>query len=96
MLVAYNNDLVRRTLTLKLSEDDGETFPYSVVLEGADTPESVSYPIIAFGSDGDTIYTTYDYGRGTANEIRITLTKESEIVAGTAVPDINIISGPTA
>lgn len=96
VLVAYNNDLVRRTLTLKLSEDDGETFPYSVVLEGADTPESVSYPIIAFGSDGDTIYTTYDYGRGTANEIRITLTKESEIVAGTAVPDINIISGPTA
>lgn len=96
VLVAYNNDFLRRTLTLKLSEDDGETFPHSVVLEGADTPETVSYPIVAFGDDGDTIYTTYDYGRGTANEIRVTITKESEIVAGTAVPDINIISGPTA
>ena len=94
VMIVYNNDFLRRSLTIRLSEDDGETFPYSVVLEGADTPETVSYPIVAF--DGDTIYTTYDYGRGTANEIRVTITKESEIVAGTAVPDINIISGPTA
>lgn len=94
VIIVYNNDFLRRSLTIRLSEDDGETFPYSVVLEGADTPETVSYPIVAF--DGDTIYTTYDYGRGTANEIRVTITKESEIVAGTAVPDINIISGPTA
>ena len=93
ILIAYNNDFVRRSLTIKLSEDDGETFPYSVVLEGAASPETVSYPIVAF--DGDTIYTAYDYGRGTANEIRVTITKESEIVSGTAVPQIHIVSGPT-
>ena len=77
-------------MTIKLSEDDGETWPYSVVLEGADSPQTVSYPIVAF--DGDDIYTIYDYGRDVANEIRVTVVKESEIVAGTAVPDINIIS----
>lgn len=96
ILIVYNNDLIRRSLTIKLSDDDGETFPYSVVLEGADVPNTVSYPIVAFGDDGDTIYTTYDVGRGVANEIRVTVTKESEIVAGTAVPVINIISNPHA
>lgn len=92
VLIAYNNDLVRRSLTIKLSDDDGETFPYSVVLEAADVPNTVSYPIVAF--DGDTIYTTYDVGRGVANEIRVAVTKESEIVEGTSVPEINIISNP--
>lgn len=77
-------------MTIKLSEDDGETWPYSVVLEGADSPQTTSYPIVAV--DGDDIYTIYDYGRDVANEIRVTKVKESEIVAGTSVPDINIIS----
>lgn len=90
LLIVYNATTNRRAMTIKLSEDDGETWPYSVVLEGADSPQTVSYPIVAF--DGDNIYTIYDYGRDVANEIRVTIVKETEIVAGTAVPDINIIS----
>ncbi|MBK0350826.1 exo-alpha-sialidase [Leclercia adecarboxylata] len=90
LLIVYNASTNRKALTIKLSEDDGETWPYSVVLEGADSPQTVSYPIVAF--DGDDIYTIYDYGRDVANEIRVTTVKETEIVAGTAVPDINIIS----
>lgn len=90
LLIVYNASTNRKALTIKLSEDDGETWPYSVVLEGADSPQTMSYPIVAF--DGDDIYTIYDYGRDVANEIRVTSVKESEVITGTAVPDINIIS----
>ena len=90
LLIVYNASTNRKAMTIKLSEDDGETWPYSVVLEGADSPHTVSYPIVAV--DGDDIYTIYDYGRDVANEIRVTVVKESGIIAGTAVPDINIIS----
>lgn len=90
LLIVYNASTNRKALTIRLSEDDGETWPYSVVLEGADSPQTVSYPIVAF--DGDDIYTIYDYGRDVANEIRVTSVKESEVITGTAVPDINIIS----
>jgi len=45
LLIVYNASTNRKALTIKLSEDDGETWPYSVVLEGADSPQTVSYPI---------------------------------------------------
>ena len=93
LLVVYNNHQYRTNMVVKLSDDEGETYPYSVVLEGPATPQLTSYPVVAF--DGDMIYVTYDYGRGGANEIRVTTVRESEIVAGTSVPDINIVSGPT-
>ena len=92
LMVVYNNLKSRKNMVVKLSEDDGETFPYSVVLEGPASPQNTSYPIATF--DGDDIYVIYDYGREVVNEIRVTIVKESEIVAGTSVPDINIISGP--
>lgn len=93
LLVAYNNYKTRTNMVVKLSDDDGETYPYSVVLEGPSSPQLTTYPVVAF--DGDLIYVTYDYGRQVANEIRVTVVRESEIVAGTSVPAINIISGPT-
>ena len=92
-MIVYNNYKTRRNMVVKLSEDDGETWPYSVVLEGPDSPQNTSYPIAAI--DGDYIYVCYDYGRVVANEIRVTIVKESEIIAGIATPQINIVSGPT-
>ena len=92
LIMAYNNDLVRKTLTVKLSDDEGETWPYSVILEPFDTPNTCSYPVVAF--DGDKIYVAYDVGRGVANEIRVAMVKESEIVAGTSIPATSIVSGP--
>ena len=94
LIMTYNNDLVRRTLTVKLSDDEGETWPYSVVLEPEDSPQAASYPVIAF--NGDDIYVAYDYGRGSTNQIRVAIVKESEIVSGSSVPVINIISNPFA
>lgn len=80
-------------MVVKLSDDEGETYPYSVVLEGPASPHLTTYPVVAF--DGDMIYVTYDYGREVANEIRVTTVRESEIISGTSTPEIKIVSGPT-
>ena len=93
LLVAYNNHMDRTNMVVKLSDDEGETYPHSVVLEGPESPQLTSYPVVAF--DGDMIYVTYDYGRGSANEIRVTTVRESEIISGTSIPEIKIVSGPT-
>ena len=93
LLVAYNNYKTRTNMVVKLSDDEGETYPYSVVLEGPASPHLTTYPVVAF--DGDMIYVTYDYGRQVANEIRVTTVRESEIISGTSIPEIKIVSGPT-
>lgn len=76
----------RNNLTALLSEDDGKTFPYSLLL---DERNKVSYPDAVEGSDGY-IYIVYDRERGSLNqhetnsakEILLAKVTESDILAG--------------
>lgn len=80
LVALWNKALTRTNLTLALSEDEGETWPWSVTIEsrslGAQSP---SYGSLAFGPDGF-IYTQYDFGRrpDAAAGKRILLGKVSE------------------
>lgn len=89
----WNNDLIRRTLTLGLSDDSGATYPYKVVLEPSTTGQ-VSYPVVSFGDNGE-IFIIYDKDRVSADpQIRIAKVIEQEVVAGTSVPVVYIVSDP--
>ena len=90
LLCAWNNDLTRHTLTIGLSDDDGETFPYKVVIQPAETSQ-LTYPIVAFGDNG-AIYVVYDVDRETVGDIRMAKVIESEVVAGTSTPVIRVVS----
>lgn len=79
----------RNNLTAFLSEDDGESFPYRLLLDERD---EVSYPSVAEGDDGD-IYIVYDRERGgykksleealkCAREIIIAKINEKDILSG--------------
>lgn len=93
LLFCWNNDLIRRTLTVGLSDDDGATYPYRVVLEPSSTGQ-VSYPIVEFGDNGE-IFVIYDNERTAGKrQIRIAKVMEKEIVAGTSVPVVKIVSNP--
>lgn len=91
----WNNDAVRRTLTLGLSDDDGATYPYRVLLEPV-TSGQVTYPVVTFG-DGGEIFVIYDNERTSGKrQIRIAKVLEQEVVAGTSVPVVYIVSNPAA
>ena len=68
----------RSHLTALLSEDDGATWPYSLLL---DERNEVSYPDAAEGSDGY-IYITYDHERVTEREILMARITEDDILKG--------------
>lgn len=79
----------RNNLTAFLSEDDGETFPYKLLLDGRD---NVSYPDVKEAEDGF-IYIVYDRERGgfqktfadamaCAREILIAKVTEEDILRG--------------
>jgi len=93
MVFCWNNDLIRRTLTLGLSEDDGATYAHTVVLEPSSTGQ-VSYPIVTFGQ-ADEILIAYDVERtGPKKQIRVAKVLESQVVLGTSVPQIFVVSDP--
>ncbi len=84
-----NKDIVRRDLTAFLSEDDGATWKYKLLL---DEREATSYPDVAIGADGY-LYVTYDRERGVlknrfedayacAREILFAKITEEDIMAG--------------
>jgi len=60
LLINHVNFIGRNNLTALLSEDDGKTFPYALLLDGR---KQVSYPDAQEGEDG-TIYIVYDRDRG--------------------------------
>jgi len=79
----------RNTLTAMLSDDDGLTFPYKLLIDGR---SNVSYPDVSEGSDGY-LYIVYDHERGAkynrkldysnhAREILIAKITEEDILAG--------------
>src|SRR5690625_2473643 len=68
----------RNNLTALLSEDDGKTWPYTMLLDERD---DVSYPDAAEGYDGY-IYVTYDRERVTEREVLMARITEEDIING--------------
>ena len=84
-----SSDIIRRDLTAFLSEDDGKTWKYKLLL---DERTASSYPDMAIGPDGY-LYITYDRERGalktrledaydSAREILYAKITEEDIIAG--------------
>lgn len=69
----------RSHLTAMLSEDDGKTWPYTLLL---DARNEVSYPDAAEADDGY-IYVTYDWERVKQREILMAKFTEEDILCGT-------------
>lgn len=86
--ICYNDSPDRNNLTLKLSVDGGVTFPYSCLI---DARTSSSYPEVAYG-EGGKIYVAYDLNRTTDKQVLMATVLEHEVIAGTAVPTIKIVS----
>ncbi len=92
LLINHHNYTGRNNLTAFLSEDDGKTFPYTLLLDERD---NVSYPD-AIESDDGSIYIVYDRERGCfkhslqqaydcAREILTAKITEADIMAGKIV-----------
>ena len=69
----------RSYLTASLSEDDGHTWPYNLVLH---EESEVSYPDVTEDKD-ENIYIVYDYDRYTKKEILYAKIREQDIINGT-------------
>ena len=72
----------RRDMTVWLSEDDGETWPYSLQLD----PTQSSYPDFFQGEDG-TIYLVHDRDRYGEGGIRLHIFTEEDVKAGKFISD---------
>lgn len=83
LLLIHNDteDGSRANMTARLSEDDGKTWPFKLML---DDSMSISYPDATFLDDGS-ILTIYDYGRETFREILCARYTEEDIMAGKLV-----------
>ena len=68
----------RERLTAYLSEDEGLSWPWSLLL---DERSAVSYPDAVFTADGQ-IYVIYDHERYRGGEIFLARFREEEIIAG--------------
>ncbi|HIX91325.1 MAG TPA: glycoside hydrolase [Firmicutes bacterium] len=83
LLVNHVNFKGRNNLTALLSDDDGQSWKYSLLL---DERGDVSYPDGVEGSDGY-IYIIYDYNRNSDREILMAKLREEDIIAGRLVSD---------
>lgn len=82
LLLVFNDHAKERAnMKAMLSEDDGRTWPYSLMLEERN---SCSYPDVAQADDG-TIFILTDRNRGTDKEIRLTRIREEDLIAGKPV-----------
>lgn len=84
VLVNHDSTQSREKIAIWMSEDDGETFPYKLMLDSRD---NISYPDIAQDEDG-TIYVVYDVGRSVEQEIRMARFTEEDIRFGDFVSDV--------
>ena len=85
LLIHNDSNKFRTNLVAELSEDDGVTWPYTLQLDQAETPEqSISYPDAVEAEDGR-IFLVYDCGRMTFKEIRMAQITEADIMAGKIV-----------
>ena len=67
-------------MTVSLSEDEGNSWKYSLLLDSGET----SYPDAVESSDG-AIYIVYDHGRCSFKEIICARITEEDIIAGRLV-----------
>ena len=89
LLINHYNFTKRNNLYAMLSEDDGKTFPYKLLLDERD---SVSYPDADISKDGF-IHITYDRDRGAfCTRLDDVLSKEREILTA-KITEEDIISG---
>ena len=80
MVVEGRSKGTRSHLTAFLSEDDGRTWPYRLLL---DERVKVSYPDGDQAIDG-TVYVIYDFERTQAREILMAAFRESDLMRETA------------
>ena len=94
LLINHVNFTGRNNLTALLSEDDGKTFPYALLLDERD---QVAYPDAVEGNDGF-LYITYDRERGNskkslaeayscAREVLTAKITEADIIHGSIVSE---------
>lgn len=85
LLLIYNNDSSnkRRNLTAFLSEDEGKTWPYRLVLDERD---NVSYPEAVQDAD-NRIYVCYDRSRTGEKEILLAIFSEEDIMKGAFISE---------
>lgn len=76
LIFIYNNSLTRSNLTICLSDDDGVTWPYKMILDGSN---HVSYPDMIESDDG-ILNIVYDFGRNTAGAINFIEIEENSIL----------------
>ncbi len=88
LLICNDHPSLRTNMTACLSEDDGKTWKYKLLIDGR---LDVSYPDADFY--GDTIYLTYDRERCGAKEILFLALTEEKIMRGGGVRP-TIISKP--
>lgn len=89
ILVNNDHENSRTNMTAYLSEDDGETWKYTLTL---DTRADISYPDVDF-HDGK-IYLTYDRERIGAKEIILAVMTEDDIING-KLPELRVVSKPS-
>lgn len=80
LLIKNDNARERIQMSAFLSEDDGKSWKYSMVVD----PRETSYPDAVQGPDG-TIYMVHDRGRTTFREILCSRFTEEDIIAGKLV-----------
>jgi len=85
LLLIYNNDAnnKRKDLTAFLSDDDGKSWPYRLMLDERD---EVSYPEAIQDEDGR-IYVCYDRSRAGEKEILLAIITEEDILKGDLVSE---------
>ena len=82
LLIRNNSAGSRLELCATLSEDEGETWKYSLTLDpGSADDRCVSYPDAVEAPDGR-IFIVYDCGRATVKEIRMAQITEADIMQG--------------
>ncbi|MGN1052469.1 MAG: exo-alpha-sialidase, partial [Candidatus Scatosoma sp.] len=92
LLYIANHSATKRTdLTVYMSTDDGMTWPYSLLLDDRDNPntswvDAISYPDVTQTSDGK-IYVAWDYERTTYAETRFSAFTEQNIIDGKFTED---------
>ena len=94
LFITNDNVFLRRKLTAFLSEDDGRTWPWSLVLDdregilggymGGAYLSGPSYPDCDHAPDGR-IFAVWDFGRYAEQELRLSIFTETDIKAGAFV-----------
>ncbi len=91
LLIYHDHPRYRTNLTAYLSEDDGETWGYRLLLDDRATGnnnnnDAISYPDAVETDDGH-IYVVYDRNRQTDQEILMAVITEEDIMAGEFVSE---------